>query len=177
MKLTANFALEEFTKTAFDDLSAQQKTMLIALSSTMQVIRDVIKEPIRVTSGMRDLSDYNRLVAKGYFPSDTSDHFFGVEVPIVKEAKKAIYGKTYSMSVGACDFTVSNNDKAFKLIMGLKLPIGQLIHEYGNGKDWIHISNSPTLIYSDSICKKYLTRPKYMISSDAGKTYHEYNVN
>ncbi|MEN6624204.1 MAG: hypothetical protein ABFD50_21980, partial [Smithella sp.] len=52
-----------------------------------------------------------------------------------------------------------------------KIKIGQLIHEYGSGKDWIHVSNDPHIIYSDEVCKEFLTREKYLTSPDDGVNY------
>lgn len=183
MNLTKNFTLEELcpNSTIRATLSSTQMEMLSAIATNiLQPIRNILGRPIGITSAVRSSYDYNRLRAAGYNPSETSDHYYGFPVEIINSNKITKFGKTYSYSVGAVDFTVlgMNNSDIYRIIYDMcnrkKLAVGQLIHEYGNGMDWIHISNPPTLIYSESFCSKYLNKGKFLVSSDAGKTYSNY---
>ena len=77
VQLSENFWLNEFTKKRKTDLSPQQWRMIGFLAAeVLQPIRDKLKLPITITSGERTTDDYWRLIRKGYYPSETSDHFF-----------------------------------------------------------------------------------------------------
>ena len=173
MMLTKNIALGELTPAV---PSAIQMLMFLNMATKLQFIRDLIKKPIYVTNGQRTEADYTRLLNSGYHPSETSDHYYGVPIHITTVDKVSLYGSEYCYSVGAVDF-VSQIDTAllFKqlvdLVRGKKLIVGQLIHEWGNGKDWIHISNEPSLIYCTGIVDKYFNRQQLLESKDAGQTY------
>ena len=177
-KLAKNFWLKEFTTMSWDDLSPQRQFLLKNLADTLQKIRNVLKVKITVTSGLRTVADYHRLVKRGYNPSETSSHAFGASVLLRSMKKIKKFGTRYSYSVGAADI-VPNMDvwDAYRKIVSLwkrkKLDIefGQLIYESQGSKEWIHISNPPTLVYSEEFARKFLKRARFLKSMDGGKTY------
>ena len=86
MKLTENFALEEFSK---EKLTEYQIGLLQMLATQLQKLRDGLQEEridpkkpvtIGISSGVRTMADYERLKKKGYHPSRTSDHFCGLQL-------------------------------------------------------------------------------------------------
>lgn len=176
-KLSRNFWASEFSSRPWTELNPQEKIMLENLAQEiLQPARDQLGRMI-VTSGIRDVKDYHRLIAKGYYPSETSDHFYGASL-ILRSAKKIKkYGKRYSYSVGAGDIVPVDVEpyEAFKFMINLykksKIQYGQLIYEKHNSKEWIHVSNPPTLIYSKKFVDKFLTRIPVLQSLDGGRTY------
>lgn len=178
-KLSQNFWLEEFTNLDWPELDLQAQYMLNNLASNiLQPIRDVLG-PIKVTSGVRTIKDYHNLVAKGYNPSETSDHFFGAPVILRSPKKIKKYGKRYTYSVGASDIVpvdIAPFD-AFKKVLSLwktkklKISFGQIIYEKQGSKEWIHISNPTSLIYSAEFIEKFLKKTPILQSLDGGKTY------
>lgn len=180
MNLTKNFKLSEFGKES--GFSAYQMSLVLILAENLQKVRDFVNsldlsirvdktKPIGmlITSGLRTQEDYNKLVAKGYNPSKTSDHYFGVSVngfPTLGAADiqftnfKGDYNKIYEQLV----FAESN-----------KFEFGQIILEFNpqNKKYWIHFGNSPKLIFSQCVYES-VNRTKFLISKDNGKTYKPY---
>ena len=179
MKLTDNFALEEFTKEKVTDY---QIGLLKVLATQLQKLRDSLQEEridpkkpvtIGISSGVRTMADYERLKKKGYNPSKTSDHFCGLQLD----------GKP---CIGAADIYVKNcrlsyHDIAQRLILmdqdGV-VNVGQVIWEKNpkTGSEWIHIGNDWTYIFEapeviEAINK---TRRKYLYSPDNGETYKEF---
>jgi hypothetical protein len=180
-QLTTNFAFEEISPNVTrDKLSQIQMEMVIAMATTLQLIRNMLGVAMRISSGIRIDTDYARLVAAGYHPSESSDHYYGYPVTIQDPLKVYKFGKMYTYSVGAVDFRAPSlaNDLVYEKIKAMvdagKISVGQLIHEYGSGMDWLHISNDPRRFYSDRFVTQYLVKEKFLVSSDAGKTYQKY---
>lgn len=175
MQLTTNFKSEEFTTTPWEKLPAFQQFLFQQMAKNLQVLREACGLPFKITSAMRTLADYQALKVKGYNPSETSDHFYGVPVPISNPDKQKLFGAYYNFSVGATDFTTVDNPKVFakaqELMAKGKFNPGQLIHEQGNGMNWIHLSNNPQVIYGPDFCSRFLKKPGVLVSNDAGKTY------
>ena len=132
-----------------------------------------------VSSGVRTLVDYGRLIALGYHPSQTSDHYFGQAIPldpVTEKFKK--FGSFYSFSVGAGDVipegvsALQVFQTAVELDRQEKVFFGQIIYERGGVSDVerIHFGNDPDLFYQPSVCKIF-KRTKYLTSVDGGKTY------
>ncbi len=76
-RLSYNFYINEFVTSSGITIKPTQEQYFC-----LQVLCKKILQPIRdqfgtlvVTSGLRDITSYNRLVKKGYSPSKTSDHF------------------------------------------------------------------------------------------------------
>ena len=182
MNLTAKIVYEDLSHVKWADQPSFQRMLFTTMAvNILNIIADHFGVIPHVTSGQRLESDYERLIAAGYHPADTSDHFYGAVVPCRTPEHIAKYGKTYSLSVGASDIIFPGIDtfKAYEEIVELdktgKICCGQIIHEYGSGKDWIHVANDPILFYSDKVVHDLLNRPKYLYSKDDGKTYEVYN--
>ncbi len=185
MRLSKNFYLSEFTKLSDSQVTPVQKFLLKALcNDILEPLRAFFSCPINVTSGMRTRDDYNRLKARGYHPSETSDHFFGEAVPLTRKSKIQKFGNFYSYSVGAADIVPAcGADVAFDRLKDyispiagwvsfpqVNLRVGQLILEHGKSY-WLHVSNPATLVYSRQFAKEYLKRIHFLKSLDNGKTY------
>jgi len=180
-QITTNFSFEEICPSVpREKLSQVQMEMVITMAGMLQTIRNRLGVAVKINNGVRVAEDYNRLVAAGYSPSQTSDHYYGYPVTITDPLKVYKYGKLFTYSVGAVDFRAPTmpNDGVYEIVKSLidaqKIKVGQLIHEYGSGMDWIHISNDPRRYYSDRFVTMYLDREKFLTSSDAGKTYQKY---
>jgi hypothetical protein len=186
IQLSPNFKLSEFTK---NDVNDVQLYLIKSLSiDILQPIRNFLKCSITITSALRDLSDFYRLKDQGYNPSSTSDHFYGIAVPVIDTNKRNIFGDTYNFSVGAADL-VPNCDvrQAFDLLIKECIRIdynsysfkflkpdtkfGQMIYEKNSKSEWIHISNHSSIMYNNYVIDRYLKRPSILQSIDNGKTY------
>lgn len=185
MKLSTHFQLKEFTTLPDKQISQIQLFMLLNLcKNILEPIRDFLGCGIKVTSGMRSRDDFDRLLQQGNHPSETSDHFFGVPVPIVNPVKIAKFGEEYGYSVGAADVVPACGGKiAFEkirpyfktdtseiLLPGRPIKIGQFILEKKNAY-WLHISNPSTLIFSPYFVGKFLQRKPFMVSLNNGVSY------
>lgn len=89
------------------------------IDNILDPLREAWGAPIQVTSGYR-CPELNRAVGG----SNTSQHVLGEAADI-----KAVPG------------TKSNNEKLYKLIRELNLPVDQCINEYNYS--WIHVSYGP----------------------------------
>lgn len=171
-KVAPNFSVKEFVKE--HRLSEYQFGLVSILASELQKVRDLLQEfssngknvTVNITSGVRDMADYDRLVRKGYNPSRTSDHFCGLQMGS-KE------------TVGAADVTFGNCRLSTREVFGRivqwvkegKVKFGQVIYEKGRS-EWIHLGNALDSIYSNEMVK-HMSRKKFLISLDNGKTYQE----
>ena len=179
MKLTENFALEEFSK---EKLTEYQIGLLRMLATQLQKLRDNLQEErmdpqkpvtIGISSGVRTMADYERLKQKGYHPSKTSDHFCGLQLD----------GKP---CLGAADIYIKNcrlsyHDIVKRFILLDKVgvvDVGQIIWEQNpkTGAEWIHIGNDWTRIFQAPEVVEVInkTRKKYLMSLDNGVTYKEF---
>lgn len=190
-QLSINFKLSEFTSIPIEQVKKIQLFLMQSIAkNVLEIIRSQLsikfnkKVPITITSAWRTPEKYNELKQKGFNPSETSDHFYNVPVPVYSNEKKAIWGDFYPYSVGAVDFVPADVDikQSFDLICQLVkngvIDVGQIIHEFDPGKNvsWIHISNPPKIIYSIDFVNTYLNRSKYLTSIDGGKTYQSLNI-
>lgn len=176
MHLSKNFVLSEITSLEESSLSNLQMLMLKNIcEEILEPIREFCSSRIKIRSGMRTLHDYVRLKDQGYHPSETSDHFFGTPITLSNSDKIKKYGKVYLFSVGAVDieFLDTKTEEAFLKILSRreKFKVGQIILEKMNSF-WIHISNPPTLVFSDRVFTNLLYRQKYLYSLDGGRSYH-----
>ncbi|MDR3001149.1 MAG: hypothetical protein LBU89_07785, partial [Fibromonadaceae bacterium] len=136
--LTQNFKVKEFltgpNPPKWDDLSERVQGQIKELANMLQTIRDAVKKPISISSGLRTLEDYNRMVKNKLNPSKKSDHFFGQTVD------------GYSLGLGAVDITCKGMDTIafYNLILKMKyegkIKCGQLLLEK-NKTFWVHIAN------------------------------------
>lgn len=174
MQLTANFSLEEFTKS---EPTPYQLWLLELLAKNLQLVRDNLqtyarknkKVTITITSGVRTQSDYNRLIKEGYNPSKKSDHFCGVSLD-------------GNQTLGAADIVVNNCSLSMKQIAAKIIEwnrtnvvsFGQVIYEYNPAtkKSWIHLGNNWNDIFAVTTC--FSTRKRYLMSMDNGKTYKDF---
>lgn len=171
-QLTQNFKLSEFIKT---DPTPYQESLLQLLAKNLQLVRDKLqpyaiegkKVSINITSGVRTSADYDRLKAKGYNPSKTSDHFCGLQLDC-------------KPTLGAADIVITGCKLSMKEIFTkimywdktLQVSFGQVIYEYNPAtkSEWIHLGNDWKKIFMPDIT---VSRKKYMQSLDNGKTYQE----
>lgn len=179
--MTANFTIKEFKDTGFPfDYSFKEMYMLKCLVNTLQCFRDMIGTSINVTGSYRTSMKTLELLSRGYFPSETSDHYFGQRIPVRNPEKISRYGQYFDLSTGAIDFTcvdIENNFK--KMVQASKageVKIGQLILESSDKKIWIHVSNCPKLIYGEALASLIPQRKKYLYSLDGGRTYINYEA-
>lgn len=179
-KLSKNFSLSEF---ATSDVTPYTLALLKLLASQLQIIRNALQEyavdtkkavSITINSGVRTQADYDRLVKSGYNPSKTSDHFCGLQL-------------LCSPTLGAADIKISNcklklyevAEKIMKMNDDGKIDVGQVIYEYNpkTKSDWIHIGNDWNSIFNADFLKDFykVTRKKFLMSLDNGKTYSNFN--
>jgi hypothetical protein len=134
---------------------------------------------MKISSGVRTLADYNRLVKQGYNPSVKSDHYCGEAVPLQPDSTNYNkYGATYNFAVGAADIIPVGMDamqffsQAMSLTIDGKCNFGQVIYEYDTSthNEWVHFGNDPSAYFSKKICD-FFARAKFMKSVDGGKTY------
>jgi len=169
-QLTPNFKLSEFIKT---DPTPYQESLLQLLADNLQKVRDMLQQyavegkkvSIGISSGVRTAEDYDRLKAKGYNPSKTSDHLCGLQL-------------TAKPTLGAADIYVTNCKLSMKEIFTkimywdktLQVHFGQVIYEYNPATkaEWIHLGNDWNQIFHVGI---NVSRTKYMQSLDNGKSY------
>ena len=185
MDLSTNFQFKEFTSVPLNEIPQIQVFMLKNLTiNLLEPIRDFLRCSIEITCGIRTMEDVKRLIAKGYHPSESSDHYFGSAFPLNNPKKIQIYGKEYAYSVGAADVVPACGAKiAFEKLRpyfksntneiwlpSKMLKVGQLILEKGNDY-WLHISNPATILYEKSFVERYLKRRPFLISLDNGESY------
>ena len=109
----------------------------------------------------------------------TSDHFYGSPVPVTNAAKRARYGSTYSLSVGALDVqpgrcTVKELfNLGVSLLRAGQLRLGQFLYEFdpSKGKEWIHMSNDPEIILVPSELKQLPVRTRIGYTLNGGRSY------
>lgn len=185
-QITKNFSFYEFGPHGagaswMPEFSIRSK-MVELLAVQLQIVRDTIGSPMVITRGVTTLEDQQRLKNNGYFPSPTSDHFFGASVPIDQLNKKyATVGPTYNFAVGAADCVPKNvviRDffaSAVNLNESKKCQFGQIIYEYNpvTKAEWIHFGNDPSAFFSPIVISM-IGRAKYMQSLDGGKTYQAF---
>jgi len=153
MQISEHFALKEFfrggrvpsdVKTAYEMQGAHpllHRTWCVA-NLLCEPARRVWGEPILVTSGVRTQQDHDRLVSRGYKPSETSDH-------LVNEVNGYATGAVdlVPMCDGYVDYdAVWDLASAMRLLaQGGHIRPGQLIREEltkddGSVTRWIHVS-------------------------------------
>jgi hypothetical protein len=139
-------------------------------------VQDFVNRQCVPTSGLRTIDDFLRLKRNGYNPSVTSDHFFGLPVPV--------NGKTYTGAVGAVDLYIPGLRSVFLHIVNYFLtkypnPIDrprQLIFETSaKGNDWLHIANVPSRIFTQKVAQSRLNARPLLYSLDNGKTYQVFD--
>jgi len=187
-KITENFSYYEFGPKGSDNLwlpsNEYQKTMITLLAINLQAVRSAIPQctSMRITSGVRLASDYDRLKAAGYNPAETSDHNYGNAVQLdVSSSKYKTFGSTYNFSVGAADVVPSGIsavelfETAVQMTVDKKCNFGQIIHEYDKdkGSEWVHFANDPAN-FLGPVALRLLNRSKFLESSDGGKQYSVY---
>ena len=182
--ITPNFSYYEFrpkgAPSSWYPESDYRKFLIDMLATNMQVVRNHVPSGgIKITSGVRTLSDYDRLVSQGYKPSKTSDHYCGTAVPLKTSDKKySKYGETYNFAVGAADGVPTKISArklfeiAYRLVKEEMCKFGQVIYEENpkNGSEWVHFGNSLDYVFNFDIIKK-IGRVQFMQSLDGGRTY------
>lgn len=179
-KLSNDFWLFEFENNGFPkNPSNIEAYLLLCLVNSLQVLRNNIQKVITVTDCYRDDKRYLELIKAGYNPSPTSDHFWNQPIELLerqhpKQFKK--YGSSYNTSVGATDIVCEGVKEVFdhmcsERVIYSKL-FGQIIYEKQGVKEWLHLSNNPSVLYSgEAISELGLERDKWLMSVDGGKNY------
>jgi hypothetical protein len=154
--------------------------------SILNPIRIAVGRPISINDCYRTSEKYDSmLLDQSCNPSATSDHFWGQSIPLSDPLLKAKFGSYYTFSAGAVDFRIpSVQDMAllFEKIVSMDrvgvINAGQCILEaaYDSNKkmtkQWIHVSNPRTLVYTQTFIKSFgINKTKYLVSNDNGKTY------
>lgn len=182
--ITDNFSYYEFRPHHADrswrPTSKYQALLIKKLAENLQVVREELppKCYMKITSGVRTLSDYSRLKNAGYRPSKTSDHNCGVSIPLDKTSfKREKFGDTYNFAVGAADVVpVGLSVKTLfnltvKLVKLGRCDFGQVIYEKGkNGAEWVHFGASIKTLFCDDIVK-LVNRVQFLASFNGGKNY------
>jgi len=183
--ITKNFSYYEFrphgTPKSWLPTSEYQKLLVDTLAENLQTVRSEMPSDswMKITSGVRTLSDYQRLKNAGYKPSKTSDHNFGVSIPLDKHTSKyKKFGDTYNFSVGAVDVQPSGMSTkdlfnlSVKLVQGNQCDFGQVIYEYdpNTGAEWVHYGNSLAELFTYVIVDM-INRTQFMKTLDGGRTY------
>lgn len=153
MRLSKNFCLKEFTKSAGIRLVATPEQIFclnVLCKNILQSIRDEFGG-IRITSGLRNERSYELLRARGYPASKTSDHF--------------AWSSAHPPATGAADIVPLNadiEDVFYWSIDNLKPATKQII--YYPDKNIIHVSNAHELIFKMPI--DYPQERRVMIFED-----------
>lgn len=181
IRLSKNFKLSEFTKIEQTDYSL---ALLTLLASQLQIVRNNLQDyakdktrqvSISINSGVRTSADYDRLKKAGHNPSETSDHFCGLQLKC-------------KPTLGAADIRLTNCNISLQEVANLliewdkagQINFGQIIFEY-NPKTkyaWIHVGNDWNSIFSTDFLQDFykISRKKYLMSLDNGKTYKTFDL-
>jgi hypothetical protein len=187
--ITKDFSYYEFrphgTAKKWIPRSQYRRRLLNNLAKNLQIIRNEIPAGayMKVTGGVRTLSDYDRLRKKGYNPSETSDHYCGSSVPLSYGSKKyKKYGETYNFAVGAADIVPKGMGVWDLFVLAATLTkkgecdFGQIIYEKSPNQDpakvkeWVHFGGSLKGIFSNAIIK-LVARSQFMKTTNGGKSY------
>lgn len=170
-KLSTNYTAEMIVAPGYiKSLTDQQWQMLSNISRILEVIGSIAECKLIVTSGLRTLRDYERLIKAGYNPSPKSDHFYGLKpftsgaVDIVTTPGGCSVGRLFHILCACYD----KKNEWFHLPGGTYLHVGQLIYEVNPIKkiEWIHVSNPKTLFFDSPPKVSVLLK-----SLDGGITY------
>lgn len=183
--ITKNFSYYEFKprteSKSWVPESEYQKILLVNLAENLQVIRNNVPRNsyMRVSSGVRNKNDFDRLTSLGYHPSKTSDHNFGLSVELDENSLKyKKFGRTYNFSVGASDIIAVGMKTwdlfklSFQLTKEGMCDFGQIIYEKdpNSNAEWIHYGNNPSLFFSEKIVH-LINRSKFLKSLNGGRGY------
>jgi hypothetical protein len=188
MRISEHFTLSEFTSKDVESILPIQWFMIQHLcENILEPLRRFADCEFKITSGMREKEDVERLIKSGYRPSETSDHDYGRTVEVENPHKRAKFGPTYNYSVGAVDIVpkcgalelfnklkplfVQPDIIKLPLSCGGDIQIGQLILER-NKSYWLHISNPPGLFHKEPILE-LIKRPHFLRSMDNGNSYEK----
>ena len=180
-----HFSPDEFSSHGFPAMPTAFEEFLLKnmVENILLPIREKLNMPIHISDCARTFDEYNAMLARGLNPSPKSDHFWGKIVPTVKPTDRVQFGTDFRFSVGAVDFTVDTPDMRVQrdIIAGMVnlwiIKVGQLIIEKTivNGKvtkQWIHISNPRSLVYSSKIVTDLgLDLQMMLASNNGGATY------
>lgn len=153
----------------------QQTELLISMTDLLVELQAFLRMPVTYGCGLRSAEDVKRLIAQGYNPSRTSDHFYAIPMP-QKD------GSMYVDSCGAADVYITGLKGIFGYIVDHYLAIPdpvnrphQIIYEVGKFSDWLHIANTPAARYGAEEGKKHISPRPLLYSPDCGKTYLPYD--
>jgi|GEM_PF-1523811 len=146
-KVSEFFSYEEFTqsnygKPVFNKIS---KYLLENLCrNILDPVRRELGGPIVITSGIRDVIIMNGLKKAGYYPSSTTDHSFGD--PTVNAYG---VGAADIIPQGTCCEALFNT--TCELFRRNRIRIGQCLWERQGGKEWVHIANPKSVLFSPEV--------------------------
>lgn len=182
------FPLSEFQAVGFPVAPSDYQSFLMGnmVKKILEPIRGEINTPMQITDCARTMEKTAYMIERGLYPSLTSDHYWGLSVPLNGASsldKVKVYGQSFSLSVGAVDFTVEGVDiwPIFKTVVKMAkvgfINCGQVIYEKGNSRAWIHISNPKELVYSKDFCAAMFSgQRRFLFSNNGGQNYQEFEV-
>jgi len=184
--ITANFSCWEFApkmlgaeRKNWKPLPVQAVMIRHMAVMILQPIRDEFGE-VNITSGVRTLTDYTRLIDAGYHPSWKSDHYFGACVP-VPVTHQPQFGASFPWTCGAVDIQVNDHMRdAFHWMQDKLDPgrYGQIIYEVqtradGTEAHWIHIGNPRLLVYSAAVADTLPVKTPVLMGINGRYTRYE----
>lgn len=142
-----------------------------AKAHILNPLRCHVNAPLVVTSAIRVMEDYERLIAEGKHPSPTSDHFARTPVKTITVEDANKYGDFYRFSTFAVDIDglvdlrelarhayltierlIPRTDHRF--VNGL-VDVKQLIYESHSSEsgtvDWIHVSVPREAVFNQNV--------------------------
>ena len=150
-KVSEFFSYEEFTrsdygKPVFNKLS--QYLLECLCRNILDPIRREFGHPILVTSGIRDINVMKGLRRAGYHPSPTTDHSFSDP-------------EVNSFGTGAADIRPYDQEKCadiFNIAVAFIndseiIPVGQVLWERQDLREWVHISNPKTILFQPEVAR------------------------
>ena len=194
-----NFTLKEFTYSAeyggYLDITQDQFDIIMKLVSyLMQPIRDKVKVPVTISSGIRNWELILLLRQRGYPASTTSDHLIPSKVINKQEFKELFHDdiREYKLFAskklnienpfgsGACDFEVPsyNGYQMFDLFKQLKKELwgkyNQIIFYPESKSKFIHVALKRGIVFPFNIDSRnpvciYMNKKYYSYDSSLDK--------
>jgi hypothetical protein len=161
--------------------SALQIFLRDSLRDRLNIVRAALGIPLQITGCYRDAAAVHDLIVRGYNPSKTSDHFWADPVPTTSITMLRQYGKAFIFSAGAVDMVPKGKDvlTVFQKIVEMQksgaVEFGQVIYERAGEKEWVHVSNPRTLLFTpEALARAGAVKTVFLASIDGGQSYQPY---
>jgi len=144
--VSPHFKYAEFTQSNFGEVRFNRLSEFLLKRLCLNIlepIRFTFGHGINISSGIRDINIMNGLRAAGYHPSATTDHSFG-------DPEYNPFG------VGAADLVPIEGscEELFLTAWELRnrnVHFGQLLWERQGQREWVHISNPKTVLFTNRV--------------------------